>query len=68
MSAATAPDHRIVNGLSVDVEDYFQVSAMAPYIARADWDSIPCRVEQNVDRLLGLFEAHNARATFCVLV
>ncbi len=67
MSAVAAPDHRIVNGLSVDVEDYFQVSAMAPYIARSDWDSIPCRVERNVDRLLALFEANQAHATFFVL-
>ena len=39
----------IVNAFSVDVEDYFQVSALAPHIARADWDGIECRVERNVD-------------------
>ncbi len=57
----------MVNALSVDVEDYFQVSAMAPYVARSDWDTIPCRVARNVDRLLALFEQHNAGATFFVL-
>jgi polysaccharide deacetylase family protein (PEP-CTERM system associated) len=57
----------MVNALSVDVEDYFQVSAMAPYIARSDWDTIPCRVARNVDRLLALFDKQNARATFFVL-
>ncbi len=57
----------MINALSVDVEDYFQVSAMAPYIARSDWDAIPCRVERNVDRLLALFQQNNAQATFFVL-
>ncbi len=67
MTTGQPTDGRIVNALSVDVEDYFQVSAMAPYIARADWDSIPCRVERNVERLLGLFDEQGARATFFVL-
>ena len=61
------PNTQIVNGLSVDVEDYFQVSAMSPYIARADWERMPCRVERNVDRLLAMFDRRNARATFFVL-
>jgi polysaccharide deacetylase family protein (PEP-CTERM system associated) len=57
----------IVNALTVDVEDYFQVSAMAPYIARSAWDTIECRVENNVARLLARFEASGARATFFTL-
>ncbi|MDX9994819.1 MAG: polysaccharide deacetylase family protein, partial [Rhodocyclaceae bacterium] len=36
------------NALTIDVEDYFQVSAFAPYIDRADWDSRECRVERNI--------------------
>lgn len=60
-------DNRIVNGMSVDVEDYFQVSAMAPYISRDSWDSIPCRVERNVDQLLKLFHERGSRATFFML-
>lgn len=55
------------NALSVDVEDYFQVSALAPHIDRQRWDSIECRVERNVDRLLELFERRAARATFFTL-
>ena len=58
---------RIINALTVDVEDYFQVSAMAPYIARSDWDRIPCRIEKNIDTLLRLFDANNTKATFFVL-
>lgn len=59
--------HRVVNALTVDVEDYFQVSALAPHVPRSSWDSIPCRVERNVDRLLELFDASDARATFFTL-
>ena len=33
----------ITNALTIDVEDYFQVSAMAPYIRRSEWDSRECR-------------------------
>ena len=57
----------VVNALTIDVEDYFQVSALAPYIARSDWDAIPCRVERNVERLLALLAERRARATFFVL-
>ncbi len=57
----------LTNALTVDVEDYFQVSAMAPHIARDSWDTQPCRVERNVQRLLELFAQHQARATFFTL-
>lgn len=57
----------IVNALTIDVEDYFQVSALAPYIARSDWDSRECRVERNVDALLQMLQQHRARATFFTL-
>lgn len=57
----------VTNALTVDVEDYFQVSAMAPHIARESWDSQPCRVERNVQRLLALFAQHQAHATFFTL-
>jgi polysaccharide deacetylase family protein (PEP-CTERM system associated) len=55
------------NALTVDVEDYFQVSALAPHIDRSSWDSRPCRVERNVQRLLELFDETGARATFFTL-
>jgi len=57
----------MLNALTVDVEDYFQVSAFASRVARDQWDSMPCRVERNVDRLLALFDAHGAKATFFTL-
>lgn len=56
-----------VNALTIDVEDYFQVSALAPHIDRDRWDSMPCRVERNIERLLALLERSGARATFFTL-
>lgn len=55
------------NALTIDVEDYFQVSAFAPYIERDKWDSRECRVEQNVDRILALLAENNVQATFFTL-
>ncbi len=65
---SAVPSHRgIVNALSVDVEDYFQVSAFEPHVARSDWDRLPCRVEGNVDRILDMLDARGAHATFFTL-
>lgn len=55
------------NALTVDVEDYFQVSALAPQVDRSSWDQRPCRVERNVERLLALFDERGAQATFFTL-
>ena len=57
----------IANALTIDVEDYFQVSALAPYIARSDWDRIPCRIEHNVARILEMLSDAGAQATFFTL-
>jgi polysaccharide deacetylase family protein (PEP-CTERM system associated) len=53
--------------MTIDVEDYFQVSAFARHIPRDQWDHLPCRVERNVDRILGLLDEHGAKATFFTL-
>ncbi len=53
--------------MSVDLEDYFQVSAFNAVINRESWQSIPGRVESNTDNLLELFAANNITATFFVL-
>ncbi len=57
----------IVNALTIDVEDYFQVSAFAPYIARTDWEQRECRVVRNVSRILDLLAARGTKATFFTL-
>lgn len=61
------PGLAICNALTIDVEDYFQVSALAPYIPRAEWDTRECRVERNVERILFLLSDYGARATFFTL-
>jgi len=53
--------------MTVDVEDYFQVSAFDPYISRANWKNISGRVEKSTDRLLELFDHHDVTATFFTL-
>jgi polysaccharide deacetylase family protein (PEP-CTERM system associated) len=58
---------RIVNALTVDVEDYFHVSAFDRAVARADWCIFERRVVANTSRLLDLFAEHDVRATFFVL-
>ena len=57
----------IVNGMSVDVEDYFQVSAFEKTVDRRRWDRLESRVCRNTDRLLALFARVDVRATFFVL-
>jgi polysaccharide deacetylase family protein (PEP-CTERM system associated) len=58
---------RIRNAMTIDVEDYFQVSAFAPYIARASWPGRECRVEANIERILAILDAGGVRATFFTL-
>jgi len=55
------------NAMTIDVEDYFQVSAFAPYIARNDWDARECRVERNIERILALLADRKTKATFFTL-
>ena len=57
----------VTNALTIDVEDYFQVSAFAPYIRRQDWDSRECRVERNVGRILEMLAERDVKATFFTL-
>ena len=57
----------VVNALSVDVEDYFQVWALSRWFPRSKWDETPCRVERNVDLILQLLDEAGAHATFFTL-
>lgn len=57
----------LLNALTIDVEDYFQVSAFAPHIARESWEAMPCRVERNMDKILQLLGESKTRATFFTL-
>lgn len=60
-------DGRIVNAMSVDVEDYFQVQAFANTVDRASWDNRECRVERNTENVLRLFDDAGIHATFFTL-
>jgi len=57
----------VTNALTIDVEDYFQVSAFAPTIDRSTWDARECRVERNVDRILAMLAERQVQATFFTL-
>ena len=59
-------DNRL-NAMTVDVEDYFQVSAFEGVIDKKDWDSISLRVGDNTNRLLDLFAKNNVKSTFFTL-
>ncbi len=61
------PAPKVVNGLSVDVEDWFQVGAFETTISRDDWDGCELRVERNVETILTLFDRAGVMATFFTL-
>ncbi len=57
----------IQNALTIDVEDYYQVSGFERDISREDWDNYPSRVVANTRRILAMLEGHGIKATFFVL-
>ncbi|EIZ80385.1 polysaccharide deacetylase [Novosphingobium sp. Rr 2-17] len=66
MTAMATADGQI-NGLSVDVEEWFQVGAFEKVIDRADWPSLASRAERNCDAILQLFDDAGAKGTFFTL-
>lgn len=57
----------VTNAMSVDVEDYFQVSAFERIVARDHWSGLESRVVGNTHKLLELFQRHGVRSTFFIL-
>jgi polysaccharide deacetylase family protein (PEP-CTERM system associated) len=57
----------LLNAFTVDVEDYFHVAALSSAIARESWSLRELRVEDNIERLLGILDEHDVHATFFVL-
>jgi polysaccharide deacetylase family protein (PEP-CTERM system associated) len=57
----------MINALSVDIEDWFQVGAFETVIDRADWDTLEHRVERNTDAVIALFDETGVKATFFTL-
>ncbi|MFT7005513.1 MAG: polysaccharide deacetylase family protein (PEP-CTERM system associated) [Colwellia sp.] len=58
---------KIINAMTVDVEDYFHVAAFEKNIAISNWSNLELRVEKNTYRLLELFSQHNVKSTFFTL-
>ncbi len=63
----SAPARSVVNAMTVDVEDWFQVQAFAGTISRHDWESLPRRVEANTEKFLAMFDEAGVKATFFTL-
>ena len=57
----------VTNCMTIDVEDYFQVSAFDGVVSRTDWESYPSRVVGNTRRLLDMFRESGVTATFFML-
>jgi polysaccharide deacetylase family protein (PEP-CTERM system associated) len=57
----------MLNALSCDVEDWFQVGAFETVIAKSEWDRLPHRVERNADAVLALFAEAGVKGTFFTL-
>ena len=58
---------QVLNAFTVDVEDYFQVSAFENHVHRDQWDQWESRVEANTQRILKLLDRHDVKGTFFVL-
>lgn len=57
----------MLNALSVDIEDWFQVGAFEKAIARESWDGLEQRVEHNADTVLQMFDEAGVKGTFFIL-
>ncbi|MGB9081955.1 MAG: XrtA system polysaccharide deacetylase [Desulfuromonadaceae bacterium] len=57
----------MINALTIDVEDYFQVNAFARHIRQDQWDTYPLRVDGNTRRILDLLDSFSITATFFIL-
>ncbi|MGA1863742.1 MAG: XrtA system polysaccharide deacetylase [bacterium] len=60
-------DNRQINLLTIDIEDYFQVSNFSKVIKFSDWSKYECRVERNTFSVLKLLNEYNIKATFFIL-
>ena len=67
MPGATSDAGFVVNAMTIDVEDYYHVSAFEKIVGRHEWGGLESRVAANTVRLLRLFEVHRVTATFFVL-
>ncbi|MBW9256987.1 MAG: DUF3473 domain-containing protein [Candidatus Thiodiazotropha sp. (ex. Lucinisca nassula)] len=59
--------NRQINAITVDVEDYYQVSAFNKQVTKADWEGYESRVYDNTHRILKIFDDNSIKGTFFVL-
>lgn len=59
--------NNLINAISVDVEDYYQVEAFSEVIDRGQWNSYPSRVASNNEKILMLFDDNGVKGTFFTL-
>lgn len=64
--ARTSPT-TVLNALSIDVEEYFQVTGFEDSIERADWGGFESRLRVGLDRVLEILDRHGLKATFFFL-
>lgn len=57
-------NYRMMNAMTIDVEDYYQVQALEQCVERGSWAVLPARVEANIDRILELFSSAGVTGTF----
>ena len=60
-------NNKIINALTIDVEDYFHVAALSESIKVTEWDSHKSRVVKNTNLILDLFDKANTKGTFFIL-
>lgn len=65
--SAKQPTQKKTHAMTVDVEDYFHVSAFDSLFSQKDWPNLEHRVDNNTRRLLDLFDEHGAKSTFFIL-
>lgn len=61
------PVHGPTHAMTIDVEEFFQVSAFKDVVSQEQWSSQPSRVVQSTEKLLSLFESQQIKATFFIL-
>ncbi|MGI9288779.1 MAG: polysaccharide deacetylase family protein, partial [Pseudomonadales bacterium] len=67
VTGSNMQESQLVNAFTVDVEDYFQVSAFEEKISRDGWERIDTRIERNIDKLLAVLDEFSVKGTFFVL-
>ena len=67
MHPSTVTQTPLRHAFTVDVEDYYQVSAFAKSVPFADWDTFPSRVVENTRRVMELLARHSVQGTFFIL-